>query len=118
MKVVQTAAHAPLLEQAQLCITHGGHGTLLKALAHGVPVLCMPMGRDQPDNAKRVVHHGLGLSGELAGATPEGIFARVEQVDREPAFRENVARMGRRFREVEESGVGVERIEAALGVAG
>lgn len=38
----------------------------------------------------------------------------MDQVDRDPAFRESVARMGKRFREVEESGIGVERIEGVL----
>jgi len=28
-------------------ITHAGHGSVLKALAAGVPLVCMPLGRDQ-----------------------------------------------------------------------
>lgn len=105
----------PILERAALMVTHGGLGTIKECIFHDVPMAVFPIGRDQPDNAKRVAHHGLGLAGDLAGATPEGIFALVEQVDREPSFRESVRRMGLRFREVEESGIGVRRIEEALG---
>lgn len=105
----------PILERAALMVTHGGLGTIKECIFHDVPMAVFPITRDQPDNAKRIVHHRLGLAGDLAGATPEGIFDLVEQVDREPAFRESVARMGRRFREVEESGIGVARIEGALG---
>jgi UDP:flavonoid glycosyltransferase YjiC (YdhE family) len=105
----------PVLERAALMVTHGGLGTIKECIFHDVPMVVFPITRDQPDNAKRIVHHGLGLAGDLAGATPEGIFALVEQVDREPSFRQNVARMGRRFREVEESGIGVRKIEEALG---
>ena len=104
----------PVLERASLMVTHGGLGTIKECIFHDVPMVVFPIGRDQPDNAARVVHHGLGLSGELAGGTPEGIFGLVEQVDREPSFRESVARMGRRFREVEASGIGVEKIESVV----
>lgn len=53
--------HAEVLPQAALMITHGGLGTVHAALAHGVPLVCLPDGRDQPDNAARVVAHGAGL---------------------------------------------------------
>ena len=42
-------------------VTHGGHGTVIKALTAGVPLVVAPLGRDQPDNAARVVHAGAGL---------------------------------------------------------
>ena len=42
-------------------MTHCGHGTTLKGLAAGVPLLCVPMGRDQNDTAVRVVERGAGL---------------------------------------------------------
>ena len=42
-------------------VTHCGHGTTLKSLAAGVPLVCIPMGRDQDDTAARVVHHGAGI---------------------------------------------------------
>jgi len=108
----------PLLERAALMVTHGGLGTIKECIFHDVPMVVFPFGRDQPDNARRVVHHGLGLAGDLtgdlAGASPEKVFALVDRVAREPAFRDNVKRMGHRFREVEASGIGVQRIEAVL----
>jgi MGT family glycosyltransferase len=61
VRVVRSAPHTPILNQAALVITHCGHGTTLKALAAGVPLLCIPMGRDQNDTAARVVHHGAGI---------------------------------------------------------
>src|SRR5207253_5005080 len=48
------------LPHAALVITHAGLGTVMAALAHGVPLLCLPMGRDQHDNAARVAHLGAG----------------------------------------------------------
>ena len=59
--VVESAPHGPILEQCAVAITHCGHGTTLKALAAGVPLVCIPMGRDQDDTAARVVHQGAGV---------------------------------------------------------
>ena len=59
--VVRSAPHRPILREASLVITHCGHGTTLKTLAAGVPMVCLPMGRDQDDTAARVVHHGAGV---------------------------------------------------------
>lgn len=57
-----TAPHAAIFPQADLVITHAGHGTIMRALANGLPLLCMPMGRDQSDNAAKIAYHGCGLS--------------------------------------------------------
>ena len=59
--VVERAPHSEVLRHAAAVVTHGGHGTVIKTLAAGVPLVVMPIGRDQPDNAARVVHHGAGL---------------------------------------------------------
>jgi MGT family glycosyltransferase len=58
--VVRSAPHQEILREASLVITHCGHGTTLKTLAAGVPMVAIPMGRDQDDTAARVVHHGAG----------------------------------------------------------
>jgi MGT family glycosyltransferase len=59
--VVDAAPHGAVLPHVELCITHGGHGTVVRSLAAGVPVLVVPMGRDQPDNAVRAVAAGAGV---------------------------------------------------------
>ncbi|OBA70774.1 hypothetical protein A5641_11925 [Mycobacterium sp. 1554424.7] len=68
--VVAAAPHHELLPTTQLVITHGGHGTVSAALRHGVPVLCMPMGRDQHEVAARVAWHGAGVSAPVRTSVP------------------------------------------------
>jgi MGT family glycosyltransferase len=58
--VAESVPHGAVLPHVRLVITHGGHGTVVRSLAAGVPVLAVPISRDQPDNAARVVHHGVG----------------------------------------------------------
>ncbi len=43
-------------------VTHGGHGTVARALRHSRPMLVLPHGRDQGDNAVRVTERGAGLA--------------------------------------------------------
>ena len=58
--VARFAPHELVLPQADLFITHAGHGSVTASLAAGAPMLCLPPGGDQPFNAARIVHLGLG----------------------------------------------------------
>jgi UDP:flavonoid glycosyltransferase YjiC (YdhE family) len=60
VNVVRFVPHAQLLTQAALVVTHAGLGTVMTALAHGVPLLAMPFGRDQFFNAARIEAIGAG----------------------------------------------------------
>jgi UDP:flavonoid glycosyltransferase YjiC (YdhE family) len=51
-------------------VCHGGFGTVFGAIAHGVPVACVPMGADQNVNATFVAAAGAGCN--LATHLPEG----------------------------------------------
>lgn len=61
VRVERWIDHREVLPQASLVLTHGGMGTVMASLAHGVPLLCLPMGRDQPDVTARVTHSGAGV---------------------------------------------------------
>jgi MGT family glycosyltransferase len=52
--------HGAVLKHATLAITHAGIGTINAALTHGVPMVLLPFGRDQPGNAARVEALGAG----------------------------------------------------------
>jgi len=58
--VVEFVPHERVVPSADLLVTHAGHGTVMTGVSHGVPLLCLPMGRDQPMNAERVARLGLG----------------------------------------------------------
>jgi UDP:flavonoid glycosyltransferase YjiC (YdhE family) len=57
------ADHAPLLATASAAVGHGGHATVVRALAHGVPMLVLPMHPmlDQPMLGRAVTASGAGL---------------------------------------------------------
>lgn len=90
--VLDTAPHDQLMHGAAAVITHAGHGTVMRALSHGIPLLCLPMGRDQHDNAARIRHHGTGLVLDRAAAVPD-IRAALLRLLSEPSFRDQATRL-------------------------
>ena len=58
--VVGFVPHQQVLPKASLVVTHAGLGTVMTALSSGVPLLCLPMGRDQFFNAAQVEALGAG----------------------------------------------------------
>jgi MGT family glycosyltransferase len=52
--------HAEVLPTADLFVSHAGLGGISAALSFGVPLLCLPLGRDQPGNAARIEAIGAG----------------------------------------------------------
>lgn len=91
--VCASAPHSQLLQEAALAITHCGHGTVIRALAAGVPLVCMPMGRDQNDNAARVTARGAGVR-LTPKASAEKIRHAVRQVLTQPQYRERARHLG------------------------
>jgi len=92
VSLVPSAPHAAVLPLASAVVCHGGHGTVMKALAHGLPIVVTPFGRDQKDNGARVEVAGAGLS-LPASASPARIAAAIRRVLEEPRFRERAQRM-------------------------
>ncbi len=91
--VVRSAPHAQLFPETAVVVTHAGMGTVTRALAAGVPLACIPMGRDQHDVAARVVYHGAGVR-LRPSAKPDAIRSAVDRVLHEPSFRAAAGRIG------------------------
>jgi MGT family glycosyltransferase len=84
--------HAVVLPHASLVVTHGGMGTVMAAFASGVPMLCMPLGRDQPGNAERVEALGAGRT-IASDASVEELRDAVMDVLGSDALRAGARRM-------------------------
>jgi MGT family glycosyltransferase len=71
--------HRTVLPHASLVITHAGWQTVNAALADGVPLVCIPDSRDQPDNAARVVvaHAGVRVGKNSSPEKLRGVISRA-----------------------------------------
>jgi MGT family glycosyltransferase len=90
--------HRALLADTDCMVTHAGLGSVAAALSQGVPLVCVPLGRDQHLNARRTAHLGAGI--DLgAGAAPDSqpdadtIAAAVHAVLTDRSYREGARRV-------------------------
>ena len=67
--------HELVLPHMRAVISHGGMSTITAALTAGVPMVCIPQGREQPINAARVAATGTGRV--LAPEAPAAEIASV-----------------------------------------
>jgi MGT family glycosyltransferase len=103
-----------VLRRADLVVNHGGMGTIKETILAGVPMVVLPLMRDQFEMALRVVHHRLGVAGSIAEVTAESLGAWMGEAAADSALKARVADMRRRFLEEDRSSVGVDIVEAAL----
>jgi MGT family glycosyltransferase len=91
--VVVSAPHREVMRQASLVVTHGGHGTVIKALAAEVPLVILHHGRDQADNAVRVTARGAGVAVPRR-ASARRIARAISEVIGTPTYRQAAAQLG------------------------
>jgi MGT family glycosyltransferase len=77
---------ALLLPRASAVVSHTGSGTMLGALASGLPQVCLPRGADQFANADRVQAIGAGIRLLPDEVTPQRLRAAVSSVLHDPAY--------------------------------
>ncbi|MEM1336659.1 MAG: glycosyltransferase [Bacteroidota bacterium] len=96
-----------VLKKASIVVTHGGLGTIKECIHHNVPMLVIPMGRDQHDNAKRVVHHRLGLDANIDVLNPELLSLKLLQLENDSHITNCLSQMKRLIKEENESKEGL-----------
>ena len=111
--VVASAPHSRVLAQADLVVTHGGHGTVIKTLAARVPLVILHHGRDQSDNAVRVTTRGAGIAVSRRASSAR-IARAVATVLDDPSYREAAARLGRSVAQDAAGSVLLDELEQVL----
>lgn len=91
-QVVTYVPHADLLASTSLVITHAGLGTTMAALGSGVPMVCVPMGRDQFFNAEQVARLGAGQM-LMPDADVDAIALAAREVLADGAYQDAAKRM-------------------------
>lgn len=97
VEVVAALPHSEVLPHAAAVVTHGGHGTVVKSLAAGVPVVIVPHGRDQADNAARVVSRCAGVKVKRT-ASESTIADAIRTVLADDNYCSHAERLGRQIR--------------------
>ena len=77
--LVPWLSYAKTMPQCDVVVTHGGHGTLARALASGCPVVVCPAGGDMAESAARADWAGVGVRLPRRLLTPWTLRLAVER---------------------------------------
>lgn len=80
VRVERFLPQGEVLPDVDLVVSHGGSGSLMATLAHGLPSLLLPLGADQPHNARRAGELGVAATLDAATVEPEEVGARARAV--------------------------------------
>jgi MGT family glycosyltransferase len=111
--VARPVRHAALMPHTSLFVTHAGLGGIGAALTYGVPMLCIPLGREQPANAARVEAIGAGRT-LGRDATVADLRCCVTEMLEDDRSRASAAAAARTVRELGAGARAIEEIEQLL----
>jgi len=84
-----------LLERVDAVVTHGGNNTTQETLAAGKPMLVIPFGGDQLENARRIERIGAGIALLPSQVSSDAVRAAMARLGAEPGFREAAGQAAR-----------------------
>jgi UDP:flavonoid glycosyltransferase YjiC (YdhE family) len=104
-----------LLPWCDAAVVHGGSGTMLGALAHGVPMLVLPQGADQWNNAERVAAAGAGRALLREQVTLDTIGDGIAAILTEPSYRHAATKVQAEIQAMPSPSEAIARFEELIG---
>jgi UDP:flavonoid glycosyltransferase YjiC (YdhE family) len=83
-RLVEWVSYTRTMPLCSAVVCHAGHGTVVRALSCGVPVVACPAAGDMAENAARVGWAGVGVSLPRRLVTARGVRLAVEQTLSDP----------------------------------
>lgn len=111
VRIVKFLSHAAVLPEVDLVVTHGGMGTVQRALAAGVPACVVPWGRDQNESARRVEQCGAGTTVPRSRLSPKRMRVAIREA---MGCRDGAQRVARAFAEAGGAARAVTLLEALM----
>ena len=112
--VVRYAPQLDIVKRAAAVITHAGLNTTLESLAEGVPLVCIPLGNDQPGVAARVAAQGAGVVISRRKITAMRLRSAIDDVLSRPHYRAAACRLRDAIRRIDGLDEAANIIETAL----
>jgi UDP:flavonoid glycosyltransferase YjiC (YdhE family) len=109
--LVEWLSYSQLMPAASLVISHGGHGTVARALGAGTPVLISPITGDMSETAMRVDWAGAGLSVPWRLCKPGALRWTVRRLLGDPSFAARAGEIAAWGRENDGAQRGAELVE-------
>ena len=84
--VVEFAPQLELIERSALVVSHGGINSCLECISNGKPCIIIPVGLDQPGNARRMERAGLAEVVPLPELTVDTLRAAAVKMLASPSY--------------------------------
>jgi len=109
--LVNWLSYSQVMPIADLILCHGGHGTVARALAEGVPVLTCPAAGDMNETAARITWAGVGLSVRWSLTGPNTLRWAIAEVLSDPGYKQKAEEIAAWSRKNDGAARGAELIE-------
>ncbi len=109
--LVDWLSYSQLMPAASLVISHGGHGTVARALGSGTPLLVCPFIGDMSETAMRVSWARVGLSLPWRLCRPAPLRWAARRILSDPSFAARAAELSAWSRAHDGAGRGAELVE-------
>jgi MGT family glycosyltransferase len=103
--------HSAVLIGSRLIISHAGHGIVMKALYHGVPMVLVPWGRDQPGVVARAEAMGVAAVVPRDACNDASVARAVRQVLDDARYTERVGAISKRLQAADSTTMACAQIE-------
>jgi UDP:flavonoid glycosyltransferase YjiC (YdhE family) len=88
VRLTRYVPQGPLLSRCDAVVAHGGYGSLMGALSHGLPVVSVPLAAsDNATNAARLEQLGAGLAVHHQARSPRAVTEAVRAVLDDECYR-------------------------------
>jgi len=108
------APHSLVMPRASVIVHQGGIGTTGQALQAGRPMLVVPFGQDQPDNARRCLRLGVGRMLSVGRFSVSRVTRELTELLNNPAYHERAKQVGQQIKEENGTSKACDAIEEVL----
>jgi MGT family glycosyltransferase len=112
--IVKYAPQLELIKRSTVVITHAGINTALESLSEGVPLVCIPIGNDQPGVASRVAARGAGVVVPRQKLSASRLNSAVRTVFENDSYRSAAKKLQASIQQIDGLGRAADIIEDAL----
>ena len=113
--LVDWVRYSQVIPLASVVVCHGGHGTIARSLAEGVPLLVCPIAGDMNENAVRISWSGTGLSIRWSLVDPRTVRWAIAELLEDPSFGARAREIARWNESHDGPATGARLVEALAG---
>jgi UDP:flavonoid glycosyltransferase YjiC (YdhE family) len=110
--LVEWVSYAKTMPMCDVVVCHAGHGTVVRSLASGVPVVACPAAGDMGENASRIAWAGLGVPLPRRLVSARGVRLAVKRVLSDPGMRDRAAGVREWSRRHDDGAVAAQTLES------